>query len=159
MILPSLNEWNGLLSTCRIYACIHVMLNFCDASAELKARTFPRDDSHGGQCLCLTHLLRIPNSNISISQSGAVLNPTHDAPTFAYGFGLPDLSAVLWFGADSSFKFDVKPAVGITHGSSHTFCYRVIAGSTIDLRATIVWTDPPGTGRDAMALINDLVCV
>lgn len=79
---------------------------------------------------------------------------TTGQPETGAGFGNVDLSAVLWFGPAES------PGRGLVavnddaveHGVYRQYCVQV-SGS---MRATVVWTDPPGFPGSTKNLINDL---
>lgn len=81
-------------------------------------------------------------------------------PSYEQGFGFPVLDDALFFPADKSKLrvTDVAQATGLALGESATVRINVNAGT--QLRAVLVWTDPPGVPRGAndstSELVNDL---
>ena len=78
------------------------------------------------------------------------------SPSYEQGYGLMDLSSALSF-ADSMFKSFPIDRQLLDHGSHHDVCFTTSAGSVdANLRASLVWTDPPGYPYAAKALVNNL---
>jgi len=97
-------------------------------------------------------------------------------PNAAQGYGAVDLSRVLWLdptaataatnssgllqGGSSSLssssprKLRVTDGENVTDGQIISYCVAVTAAA--ELRATLVWTDPPALPQAARVLINDL---
>eukprot|EP00960_Hanusia_phi_P007827 223922-Hanusia_phi.AAC.4 len=76
------------------------------------------------------------------------------SPSPEQGYGLVDLSSVLWFGTDSNFVLKTFDRVQLSQGQVMQYCFSVSGGS--QFRATLVWTDPPGSMYASKALISDL---
>jgi len=81
--------------------------------------------------------------------------PSH-SPSYEQGYGLMDLSSALSF-ADSKFRSFPIDRQLLDHGSHYDVCFMTSAGSVdANLRASLVWTDPPGYPYAAKALVNNL---
>jgi hypothetical protein len=89
-------------------------------------------------------------------QTGAWIQPTGNAPSYAYGYGAVNLDRILRF-ADSQFSLFVQNEVSLRRNGYVDYCFLVPAQSANDFRATMAWSDPPGDTTADMALINDLV--
>ncbi|EKX36833.1 hypothetical protein GUITHDRAFT_116999 [Guillardia theta CCMP2712] len=76
------------------------------------------------------------------------------SPSVEQGYGLMNLSAVLWFGNESDFTLKVLDRQQITQGASQSLCFNVVASSSF--RVTLVWTDPPASMYSTSLLINNL---
>lgn len=87
-------------------------------------------------------------------------DPTQPVPSYEQGFGMPALDDALFFPGDvSKLRIaDVATASGLAQGDSATLRLNVKAGT--QLRAVLVWTDPPGVVSGATdatpQLVNDL---
>jgi subtilisin family serine protease len=81
-------------------------------------------------------------------------------PSHEQGWGFPVLDDVLHFPGDARrlVVSDVPLSKGLTEGASVTLRFDVRSGTP--LKVVLVWTDPPGTVRDASdttpQLVNDL---
>ncbi|HEX6099663.1 MAG TPA: S8 family serine peptidase [Thermoanaerobaculia bacterium] len=99
-----------------------------------------------------------------LRRSDLVTNRTVDAlpvPSPEQGWGFPVLDDALYFDGDTRKMrvADVPLAQGLAQGESATIRVRAKPGT--QLRAVLVWTDPPGTVRNSIAdttpqLVNDL---
>jgi hypothetical protein len=81
--------------------------------------------------------------------------PAPPTPDWSQGYGRVDLSRVLPFAGGAGFNLNVWDGVSLRDGKSWSVCLRV-ASAAEPLRATLVWTDPPGWPGAALILINDL---
>ncbi|EKX39536.1 hypothetical protein GUITHDRAFT_76253, partial [Guillardia theta CCMP2712] len=72
-----------------------------------------------------------------------------ESPSPEQGYGLLDLSSVLWFGPDSNFVLKTYDRVELY---TALLCYIW----RNQFRATLVWTDPPGSMYASKSLISDL---
>ncbi len=96
------------------------------------------------------------------SLSGYDLHP--GAVTNSQGWGLPHLPNSLRSNmantnstSSSMFFFDQNPAAALATGESQTRYVTVAPTATsLPLRVTLVWTDPPGNPVAAVKLVNDL---
>ncbi|KAF0701374.1 hypothetical protein As57867_008125, partial [Aphanomyces stellatus] len=79
-------------------------------------------------------------------------------PDFRQGFGLPNMSNLAFFdGAAPSVVFypnGSQPSPSLAHGGAHVYTHTLRPGDTF--RATLVWTDPPGSLLSTRMLQNDL---
>jgi hypothetical protein len=79
-------------------------------------------------------------------------------PSYEQGFGFPVLDDALYFSGDKVGMRVVDSSTGLAAGESATLQVKVRAGS--QLRAVLVWTDPPGVVRGVAdttpQLVNDL---
>jgi hypothetical protein len=99
-----------------------------------------------------------------LRRADVLTNKTVDAlpvPSPEQGWGFPVLDDALYFDGDRRTMrvVDVPLATGLTEGESSTVRVRAKPGT--QLRAVLVWTDPPGTVRNSIAdntpqLVNDL---
>lgn len=73
-------------------------------------------------------------------------------PREAQGFGLIDLQTTIMALEDGNTKFynDLKVSKGQQHG------FKLSTAQEAPLRATLVWSDPPGKARANYPLVNDL---
>ena len=76
------------------------------------------------------------------------------SPSVEQGFGLMNLSAVLWFGNESDFTLKALDRQEIRQGGSQSLCFHLAASSFF--RATLVWTDPPASMYASTLLVNNL---
>lgn len=83
------------------------------------------------------------------------LSATPYGPTTAYGYGLVDLSAVLWFGAESKFQFRHYDYQLVLNGQAQNWCFNTVTSDS-NFRVTLVWTDPAGVTTGTQMLIHDL---
>ena len=85
---------------------------------------------------------------------------TQPVPSYEQGFGFPALDDALFFPGDKPKLriADVATAAGLAQGETGTIRLNVNAGT--QLRAVLVWTDPPGTvvgpTDPTPQLVNDL---
>jgi subtilisin-like proprotein convertase family protein len=81
------------------------------------------------------------------------------------GWGLVNLSNSLpagitnqWNAACASFYLDQSPTNALATGGQHTYQVSIVDtnASSLPLRITLAWTDPPGDPAAAIKLVNDL---
>jgi subtilisin-like proprotein convertase family protein len=83
----------------------------------------------------------------------------------AQGWGVPDLSnsipgALTNAGSTALLYYDQNETNELATGQSQTLTVQVGAGATGQpLRATLVWTDPPGNPASGVKLVNSLVLI
>ena len=90
----------------------------------------------------------------------------HGTPSFTQGFGLVRLRHVLPFAGESDFNMFVSQQDSVTTDSYKQYCFRAVpVKSTKDqafkeldqaLKATLVWTDYPGSPNARIQLVNNL---
>jgi hypothetical protein len=91
-----------------------------------------------------------------MSWSGTWMSESKVGPTNAYGYGLLDLSSVLWFGkTESGFELATYDYVPVTHGQARTWCFDLLSNKT-QFRASLVWTDPAGDPSADVVLVHNL---
>ena len=108
--------------------------------------------AHGGQPLQIT----APDGSWPWWAEAPVL------PDWSQGYGRVDLSRVLSFaggggggGGGAGLNLSVWDGVSVQDGAAWAVCLRV-ASAAAPLRATLVWTDPPGWPGSVRVLVNDL---
>ncbi|KNC51981.1 protease [Thecamonas trahens ATCC 50062] len=97
------------------------------------------------------------DTNSDCSSSGTKRNfadMSREEKRYYEGYGHVQLDQVLVqsSGSRKTVVFDEK--TGLTTGNAKRFCFT--AGSTLDFRATLVWTDAPGSAASTSALVQDL---
>lgn len=82
--------------------------------------------------------------------------PKNDAPANGQGWGRVTLDNTLYFSGDNRklLVWDIPNNQGLTTGLVRDFPITVAAGQP--LKATLVWTDPPGSVLSSYSLVNNL---